>query len=386
MKKARLRSGFTTGACAAAAAKAALVTLMGMEGVREVEIPFPDGLRRTIAIKRAERIGPAAGHRAIASVIKDAGDDPDVTNGAEITAEIRPLYGQGGDGPQMSEDGPGIELIFRAGPGVGMVTRPGLALPPGEPAINPGPRKMIRAAVIDGLKEAERAGKETGSGRIPRRFQITLSIRDGQALAHKTLNARLGIEGGLSILGTTGIVRPVSAKAWTDTIDVSLNVAWESGCREVLLSTGRTSERVVQGLLALPDEALIMMGDYLEHTLKSAGRYSFDRLHVAGMWAKVVKAALEIPQTHVRHGALEPLQAVALLEELSPGGRLAPGIRHLVSQANTARHILEILQEHGQGRLIRAVCLKARDYCQRISGHSVTLYLVSGNRQIIEKV
>ena len=208
-----LRSGYTTGACAAAAAKAAVVGLLGQPHPGRVEIPFPDGSRHSFELCRF------SGN--LATVVKDAGDDPDVTNGAEIGVEARWL------------DEPGRETgLLVNGPGVGVVTKPGLPVAVGEPAINPVPRRMIRAAVAEALVKG-------GTGE--RRVEVLIFVRDGEALAEKTLNRRLGVVGGLSILGTTGIVRPVSAKAWTDTIEASLRVARAAGLDEVVLATGRTS-------------------------------------------------------------------------------------------------------------------------------------------------
>lgn len=175
----KLRSGYTTGACAAAAAKAAVLGLLGRPHPGRVEIPFPDGSRHSFELCRFGT--------GLATVVKDAGDDPDVTNGAEIGAEVRWL------------DEPGHEPVALVnGPGVGVVTKPGLPVTVGEPAINPVPRQMIRAAVAEALAEGETAG---------RRVEVRIFVRDGEALAEKTLNRRLGVVGGLSILGTTGIVQ-----------------------------------------------------------------------------------------------------------------------------------------------------------------------------------
>lgn len=353
--KKRLRSGFTTGACAAAAAKAAVLALYGLTGNRpgQVDIPFPGGERHGFVVCRQKR---GEGSVASASVIKDAGDDPDVTNGAEIIAEVAPGDGQG-------------EIRIAGGPGVGLVTKPGLPIPPGEPAINPVPRQMIRAAATEALALAGQVGG----------LDITIAVRDGEALAERTLNRRLGIVGGLSILGTTGIVRPVSAKAWTDTIEVCMSVARAAGLDAVLLSTGRTSEAAVQRTLRLPSEARVMMGDYLCYSLQAASRHGFHHIHLAGMWGKVIKAALEIPQTHVRHGELTMQAAAALLQELGlPAAQAA-----LCARANTSREIYGFLRDGGRMDLVRAVCLRAREYARRCSGLPVTLYLVGAEEGVV---
>jgi cobalt-precorrin-5B (C1)-methyltransferase len=241
-------------------------------------------------------------------------------------------------------------------------------VPVGEPAINPVPRQMICQAVRE----------VTGAEKIT----VTISVAGGEALAEKTLNHRLGIVGGLSILGTTGIVRPISADAWTATIKACLDVAREAGLSEVVLSTGRTSEKGAQQLLNLPEEAYAMMGDYLEFSLKEAAQRAFTTIHLAGMWAKIIKAALRIPQTHVRHGALEVADGAALLASLGAAGELLKKIE----KANTAREMYTHIEAAGRDDLVRAVCARARDYCQEVTGARICVYLVDHKAQIIAHV
>ncbi len=352
----KLRSGYTTGACAAAAAKAATLVLLDHQCPEHVEIPFPDGERRCFCLHSCSVEGDAAS----VSIIKDAGDDPDVTNGAEIIAVV------------AKGEGKGETVMIRAGFGVGTVTKPGLAISVGEPAINPVPRQMIRQAIAE----------VTASLTEPVALVATISIRNGEELAEKTLNQRLGIVGGLSILGTTGIVRPVSAKAWTDTIDASMKVARAAGLDQIILSTGRTSEAAVQKLLHLPEEAQVMMGDYLEYALKAASRHRFTTIHLAGMWAKVLKCALCTPQTHVRNGALEMEQAAALLGKLG----LEPAQIAPLAGANTAREILQRLQHQERNDLVQAVCGAAQHYAKKCSGLPVTVYLITSEEGVIEQV
>lgn len=357
----RLRSGYTTGACAAAAAKAAVELLVGRARSRRVEIPFPDGSRHDFAVHQGEIHAGVAR----ASVLKDAGDDPDVTNGAEIVATASFLPSE-----KKSEDCVRLErtnITLCGGAGVGRVTKKGLAVKPGEPAINPVPRRMIFDAVL------ERLGSEASKP-----LQITISVVNGEELAEKTLNSRLGIVGGLSILGTTGIVRPVSAEAWTATIEASLAVAKANGLSEIVLSTGRTSEKGAQTLLSLPEEAYAMMGDYLEFSLLAAAKQRFARIHLAGMWAKIMKAALQTPQTHVRHGALEVADGLALLAKIGADQPLLKGLK----EANTAREIHERLQESGREDLIRGVCEAAQQYAQKVSGLEVRVYLVNSHTKV----
>src|SRR5437870_4164752 len=231
-----LRRGWTTGACAAAAARAAFAGLLTGRFPDPVAIRLPRGQTPSFPLALAER----ANGRARAGIVKDAGDDPDVTHGALIVAELA-----------WAPPGSGIE--FRAGNGVGTVTRPGLALAVGEPAINPAPRAMIRAALEDvGARDLE----------------VTISIPGGAALAAKTMNARLGILGGLSILGTTGVVIPYSCSSWIHSIRSGIDVARAMGVTHIAGATGATSESAVQKLYGLPETALIDMGDFVGGMLK----------------------------------------------------------------------------------------------------------------------
>nr|WP_281383012.1 cobalt-precorrin-5B (C(1))-methyltransferase CbiD [Dissulfurirhabdus thermomarina] len=324
-----MREGFTTGASAAAAAvAAALAALDRRAGAGEVEIPFPDGRRRALPVAHAERTGPASGR---ASVVKDAGDDPDVTHGAEIVAEVvlRPW------------DGDGDRVAILGGPGVGRVTKPGLAVPPGEPAINPVPRRMIRRALEEVLPG------DAGAA-------VTVSIPGGERLAGRTLNRRLGIVGGLSILGTTGIVKPISAEAWCATIRVAMDVALAAGLDGVVLATGRTSERAARHRLGWPEEAYVGMGDYLGYAVAEAARRPFRRVVLAAQWAKMMKCAMGWEQTHVRHGALAAGAALEFLRGLAPGAGTA-----LPRRANTAREVFHALEGRPEGPEIFAAVTAA---------------------------
>jgi len=258
----RLRRGWTTGACAAAATKAALQRLWGGDFPREVTITLPRGETPRFAVihTRAEATWAEAG------ILKDAGDDPDVTHGALIISHVA-----------ASNDG----VVFRAGEGVGLVTKHGLPIPPGEPAINPIPRQMIRKVIEEC---ATLHGKETD-------ISVTVSIPGGAELARKTWNPRLGIEGGLSILGTTGIVRPFSCAAWIASIHRGIDVARASGLDHVAGCTGSTSERAVQELYGLSDHAMIDMGDFVGGMLKYLRTHPVRRLSVGGGIGKITKLA-----------------------------------------------------------------------------------------------
>jgi cobalt-precorrin-5B (C1)-methyltransferase len=257
-----LRRGWTTGACATAATRAALARLWGGD--------WPDPV--TIRLPRGETPSFALAHRATgegwaeAGIVKDAGDDPDVTHGALIVARVQPSVG-------------GVR--FRAGEGVGTVTQPGLPIPPGEPAINPVPRAMMEETVADLASEHGRAPDVT----------ITVSVPGGEALAARTWNPRLGILGGLSILGTTGIVRPFSCAAWIASIHRGIDVARAMGLPHVAGCTGATSEAAVRALHGLPMEAMLDMGDFAGGMLKYLRRHPVPRVTVGGGFAKMAKLA-----------------------------------------------------------------------------------------------
>ncbi len=328
--------------------------------LEKVEIPFPDGKRRSFVVHGASTHDNNCSQ---ASIIKDAGDDPDVTNGAEIAATVSLRIQKSAANCVMIDD-----LQLCGGKGIGKVTKPGLAVKVGDPAINPVPREMIVEAVREIIPHGE--------------VCVIIDIPMGELLAKKTLNHRLGIVGGLSILGTTGIVRPVSADAWTATIQASLDVAKEAGLKDAVLSTGRTSEKGAQLLLDLPEEAYAMMGDYLSFSLKEAAIRGFDTIHLSGMWAKIVKAALKVPQTHVRNGVLEMKDAAELLAQLGADGTLLKKIE----KSNTAREMLEHIQDAKRRDLIVAICEKAQEYCQEVSGKKIKVYLINHKAEVIANV
>ena len=280
-----LRKGWTTGACATAASAAAFQALATGRFPDPVTITLPRGEEPSFALVRAELADGAA----TASVIKDAGDDPDITHGAEIVVTVRPGT-------------PGSGVVFAAGPGVGTVTKPGLPIPPGEPAINPRPREMMTSAI------AQIAARH----HVPGDVVITVGVTDGAALAEKTWNPRLGILGGLSILGTTGVVIPYSCSAWIHSIHRGIDVALATGLDHVAGATGRTSERTVQALHNLPDGAMLDMGDFAGGMLKYLRRHPVPRVTIGGGFGKLVKLAqgemdLHSSRSQVDHAVLATL-------------------------------------------------------------------------------
>ena len=291
-----LRAGWTTGACATAAAKAAWAALCGGGFPDPVEITLPRGQHPAFALAESG----LAGGTAMAAVVKDAGDDPDVTHGALVRAWVR-------------RGAPGSGVTFAAGPGVGTVTLPGLPLPPGEPAINPVPRQMIR----DALAEI--------SGAVPD-AEVTIGIDDGEALAKRTMNPRLGILGGLSVLGTTGIVVPYSCSAWIHSIHRGVDVARGMGLTHLAGATGDASERAVARLYGLRDQALIDMGDFVGGMLKYLRAHPVPRVTVAGGIAKITKLAQGRLDLHSRRGTVDMPALAALARDLGGDDALAARI------------------------------------------------------------
>lgn len=286
-----LRRGWTTGACATAAAKAAFAALRDGGFPDPVEIALPRGGRVAFALAQAGFDGDGA----TAAVVKDAGDDPDVTHGALIVAHVRRAP-------------PGSGVLFEAGPGVGTVTRPGLPIPPGEPAINPVPRAMIRAALAEVAPAPDAV--------------VRLSIPGGERLAERTLNGRLGIVGGLSILGTSGVVVPYSCAAWIDTIHRGIDVARALGEGHVAGSTGRVSELAVQALHGLPEVALLEMGDFAGGMLKYLRTHPVPRVTVAGGVAKMTKLAQGRLDLHSKRGSADMAALAALAGDPALAGRI----------------------------------------------------------------
>ena len=330
-----LRRGWTTGACAAAAARAAFAALLTGRFPDPVTIRLPRGEAPRFPLALAE-LGAGV---ARAGIVKDAGDDPDVTQGALIVAEVA-----------WAEPGAGIS--FRAGAGVGTVTRPGLPLAVGQPAINPAPRAMIREALAD-IAEANGAAfsREMGPD-----VTVTIAIPGGERLAERTMNARLGIVGGLSVLGTTGIVVPYSCASWIHAIHRGIDVARAAGLDHIAAATGTTSERAVQQLYDLPEHALIDMGDFVGGTLKYLRRRPVARLTLAGGFAKLAKLA----SGHLDlHSSRSRVDGAALARLLGGLGADRAAVDAALS-SDSAAEILRVAGERGRA-LAEAVARQARE-------------------------
>ncbi len=305
-----LKRGWTTGACATAATKAALTALIGGEFPDPVQITLPKGQTPSFALA-FEGKGESW---ARVGIVKDAGDDPDVTHGALVMAQVRFI------------DELGVK--FRGGEGVGVVTKAGLPIGVGEPAINPVPRQMMTLAVEELIQ----------AHGITRGVEIEISIRDGETLAKKTWNPRLGIVGGLSVLGTTGIVHPFSCSAWIASIHRGIDVARAEGITHLAGATGSTSEAAVQALYKMPDQALIDMGDFVGGMLKYMRQNPVERVTVAGGLAKLTKLAQGAMDLHSGRSQVDFDLLASVVENLGGDAELVVKVRN----ANTVLEVYEL--------------------------------------------
>ncbi|MGQ9785808.1 MAG: cobalt-precorrin-5B (C(1))-methyltransferase [Anaerolineae bacterium] len=344
-----LRSGFTTGACAAAAARAATRALITGQPVEEITIDLPARRGAVFSIHRCS----VQERQATCSVVKDAGDDQDITHGAEIVATV-----------EWSE-APGITLL--GGKGVGVVTRPGLELDVGEPAINPAPRRMITQAVAAELGDASKGVK------------VTISVPQGEQLAAQTLNPRLGILGGISILGTSGIVRPYSLAAYRATIYVALKVAAANRVPCVVLSTGARSEAWAQARYSgLPELSFVEVGDHIGYALPQIDRLRISHIVIAGMIGKLSKVAQGRWQTHVSHGRVDLHFLASLAAQLGADENLVARCR----AANTARHVQVLLRRAGipglEERIAHLAAERVADFVRSTTHIEVLVFDVHG--------
>lgn len=336
-----LRYGWTTGACATAATKAALTALFGGGFPDPVTITLPRGQTPAFALATEEK---GAGFARV-SIIKDAGDDPDVTHLARIIATVR----RGGEGSGV---------IFRAGEGVGTVTKKGLPIAVGEAAINPVPRKMMRQVV-------EEVSAAFG---IPPDVEIEIGVEKGAELAKHTMNGRLGILGGLSILGTTGIVIPYSCASWIASIHRGIDVARAAGEPHLAASTGSTSEKAVATLYGLPEVALLDMGDFAGGVLKYIRKNPVPRLTIAGGFAKITKLAQGRMDLHSGRSSVDFTWLADRITDLGGETELAARAK----AANTAMQVLEEARAAGIP-LADHVALNAREIAKDVAGNETAV-------------
>ncbi|MEL6818391.1 MAG: cobalt-precorrin-5B (C(1))-methyltransferase [Pseudomonadota bacterium] len=351
-----LRRGWTTGACATAATKAALTALLGDDFQDPVSITLPKGETPSFVLAHENR----SEDFAEAGIIKDAGDDPDVTHGAMIVARVR-------------HAGPGTGIFFNAGEGVGMVTKKGLPIEPGEPAINPVPRQMI----------TQIAEELAAQHNIAPNFEITISVPGGEALAQKTWNPRLGIVGGISILGTTGVVHPFSCAAWIHSIHRGVDVARAAGLKEVYAATGSTSEAAIIREFQPPEISLIDMGDFAGGLLKYLRAHPIPKLTIAGGFAKLTKLA----QGHLDLHSSRSQVDMAFLASVARKSGLNQQASLSIQNANTAKEALEIAEEN-QINLAIETANKAAEVAHEVvreQNTAVDILVVDRTGQILAK-
>jgi cobalt-precorrin-5B (C1)-methyltransferase len=339
VRKQALRTGWTTGTCASAAAKAATTALSTGEIQHTVNIGLPAGQRVEFPVA-ACAVTP--GQKAEAVVVKDAGDDPDVTHGARLTATVR-WRGE-----------PGLEL--EGGEGVGVVTKPGLGLEVGGPAINPVPRAMITQAVSE-------VADLTAQG-----IRVVISVPDGERMARKTTNARLGIIGGISILGTTGIVRPFSTASWRASVEQAISVLAAQGEDTVVLCTGGRTEKGAMKLLpGLPEVCFVEVGDFTGAALRRAIENELSRVVFVGMAGKLTKLAAGVLMTHYTRSRVD----LALLEDITRAAGGPEDLAESVGTANTARHAAELWDQAGLLPAAgRELCARAARVLSRFSAEA----------------
>jgi cobalt-precorrin-5B (C1)-methyltransferase len=336
-----LRYGWTTGACATAATKAALTALFGGDFPDPVTITLPRGQKPAFVLATEEKEADFAR----VSIIKDAGDDPDVTHMARIISTVR-----------RGKTGAGIR--FLAGDGVGVVTKEGLPITVGEAAINPVPRLMMQEVVAEVASIFDE----------PQDIEIEIGVENGEELARQTMNGRLGIVGGLSILGTTGIVVPYSCASWIASIHRGIDVARANNLTHLVASTGSTSEKAVAEIYDLPESALLDMGDFAGGVLKYLKKHPVPRLTIAGGFAKITKLALGHMDLHSGRSRVD---FGWLADQMAFLGAEA-GLITATSEANTAMQVLQLAKEAGLP-LANHVAEKAKGVASEIAGESVAI-------------
>lgn len=348
-----MREGYTTGACSAAAAKAAARFLVTGDHLDVIHSTLPNGQK--VAFPLHKLYLEPTGLRAVCSIIKDGGDDPDVTHGAEMVATV-----------ELKDEG-GIELF--GGQGVAVVTKPGLGLDVGGPAINPVPSKNISEMVTEELFASDFSGAK-----------VTISVPDGEERAKHTLNARLGLLNGISILGTTGIVKPYSTAAFVASVVQGIELAKVQGADTVVFTTGGRSEAYAMKLLPeLGETSFIQVGDYIGIGIRNSARQKIRLIHIVGMMGKLSKMADGKMMTHASKSEVN----MAMLAQLAKEAGAPPATVSEVRQANTARHVYEICQKAGIDDLPDRICQRTEEMCTKFARSPVeirvTMVDFSGN-------
>ena len=351
IRRRQLRTGYTTGSCAAAAARAATRALLTGEVVKESTIHLPVGQDVTFQVHRCE---PSEdGQRVTCSVIKDGGDDPDVTHGAEICATVWRDSDTGSSGARIV-----------GGPGVGTVTRPGTGIEVGEPAVTRVPRRMI----IESVKQAaEEQGLDSDAA-----FWVQLSVPGGEEIARKTTNARLGVLNGISILGSTGVVQPFSTAAWRASVHLAIDVAATNDLPYLVLSTGTRSEEYARNHLDLPDMAYIEAGIFSGPAMKRCVMRNVDRAAHVGMVGKLSKMAMGYFVTHVAGNQVD----TEFLAELAARCGASDEVQEEIRGASSARHFQEIAQANGLLSVFPLMCEMVCDQSRKQLGEDADRLVV----------
>jgi cobalt-precorrin-5B (C1)-methyltransferase len=347
-RKGQLRTGYTTGTSASAATKAALLTLISSKIFNTIDVSLPKGKIATLPIAWTRT--NQDNQSVTCAVIKDGGDDPDVTHGAEICSTVSLTNNKG----LIEIDG---------GIGVGRVTRPGLGLEIGSAAINPVPKKMIEYTVFHSAKSLL---SQNG-------FKVIISVPKGGELAKKTDNPRLGIVGGISILGTTGIVFPYSTASFAASIRQSLDVAISLGTDIVVLTTGGRSEDFIKKVYDyLPDYAFVQMGDFSGYTIKQCTNRSIKKIIIAGFIGKLTKMAMGIKQTHVRGSHI----SIEFMTNLAAKCVDSKEIINEIRKANTARHVSEIISQYNIKNFFSLICEHVYAEMYKHSNNSMEIVVI----------
>lgn len=332
----KLRTGFTTGTAATAASKASLLAIINQKEVNSIEVSLPKQRKFLITISSCKFDSTSAK----CSVIKDAGDDPDVTHGAEIIVDLQLTNNTG----QIEIDG---------GDGVGRVTKPGIGLEIGTAAINPTPKKMITENLLEvGKQILEKNG-----------IKAIISVPNGKELAAKTDNPRLGIVGGISILGTTGIVIPYSTASFAASIRQSIDVTIAMKDDTVVLTTGGRSEDFSRKVISLPDHCFVQMGDFAGYAIEQCAKKGIKKVYVAGFIGKLTKIAMGVKQTHVKGSKVD----TEFLAKTADSCGASKNASDEISKANTARHVQEIVLKNKIEGFFSAICSEAQ---KQMRGHS----------------
>ncbi len=343
--KGKMRTGFTTGTCATAGAKAALFSIMNQKKTDFVDVTLPKKSQIRIKIKNC-KFGKNA---ATCTVVKDGGDDPDVTHGAEIVTEVT-LTGKPG------------EIEIDGGEGIGRVTKPGLGLEIGSAAINPTPKKMIRENVSEIAKNLL---AKNG-------IKVMISVPKGRDLATKTDNPRLGIIGGISILGTSGIVVPYSTASFAASIRQSIEVTRAMGDDTVVLTTGGRSEDFSRKIISLPDHCFVQMGDFSGYTVQVCAKKGIKKAYVAGFIGKLAKMSMGVKQTHVKGSKVD----MEFLADLAKRCGASQDVQDKIKKANTARHVLEIINEEKISGYFDMVCSEAHRQLGKYSDNKFEIEVI----------